>query len=767
MKIKKKTKYKVKPKKFGNGALDLDAEATAGSNMTGTGGTDSGVGLSGAEFTEGGINGGQVANAANFGVGAALNVADSVATNNTSVNHTIGEKNPYEKGVGGKSALKGAAAGASAGMAFGPWGAAIGGAIGAGAGLVKGLVNSHKRKEWNERDAQLRDSSKINQKYEGEDLYNNLKYAKGTKYKKKANTKVSEYAKKKADIEFEGGEPIFSPKKNDGTRDLLYYDPNGPKHSEGGIPANVVDKNKYKFKKGTSSIVDVPEGSAIVTAKKDLGKQAVVAYKMGKPEIVEKIISKMPKDTGTKKVDGDGDVKNNEAFKANQKIYSDANSTPEQRAAAQKAMETMVTEHKAKLAEADKKARTKSSQSTSKTTFNDDSEQTFKFDDLSPEDYDKLSPIAKAHEDHKAVLLDAQAKKGGKDLTIAEQEEAFAEASKKDPKVQYTMKGYRDSIRGMDEYAISKGQKGSNLRGNTEGKFAGEADDNTGMFGKRNARLSYNLGQKVSPAKPGAAEQLVPPGDVSKMSKPEDKPIEPAKTPGPGLGIGMPRLSDLNNMYQGLKKPEVETYARVSPEKYKYYDLSDPSRRESMKAAKMQAMNAVNLSGGSAGNARANINSAYAQNAERQQDINNKELGRFDVIKKANVDVANTAAYKNTDITNLEKDANAANRQATRDQFQLGLVGNDEHQYRSKVTRDQYNVDMQKNAIEAKKMNMLHDLNKYDYNNDTYRVNFKKPPVVPPTPTAPINVVPKEDETLIGRNGIKYVKPKYKKKKKS
>lgn len=43
-------------------------------------------------------------------------------------------------------------------------------------------------------------------------------------------------------IETEGREPIFSPKKADGTRDLLYYNPNDPTHEEGGVKAVVMPR---------------------------------------------------------------------------------------------------------------------------------------------------------------------------------------------------------------------------------------------------------------------------------------------------------------------------------------------------------------------------------------------------------------------------------------------------------------------------------------------------------------------------------------------
>jgi hypothetical protein len=54
-------------------------------------------------------------------------------------------------------------------------------------------------------------------------------------------------------IETEGREPIFSPKKADGTRDLLYYNPNDPTHEEGGVKAVVMPKKKYT--NGTSNLM--------------------------------------------------------------------------------------------------------------------------------------------------------------------------------------------------------------------------------------------------------------------------------------------------------------------------------------------------------------------------------------------------------------------------------------------------------------------------------------------------------------------------------
>lgn len=54
-------------------------------------------------------------------------------------------------------------------------------------------------------------------------------------------------------IETEGREPIFSPKKADGTRDLLYYNPNDPTHEEGGVKAVVMPKTRYN--NGTNNLM--------------------------------------------------------------------------------------------------------------------------------------------------------------------------------------------------------------------------------------------------------------------------------------------------------------------------------------------------------------------------------------------------------------------------------------------------------------------------------------------------------------------------------
>lgn len=105
--------------------------------------------------------------------------------------------------------------------------------------------------------------------------------------KKKLKTRI---------IETEGREPILSPKKSDGKRDLLYYNPNAPTHKEGGVKAAVVQSGKDKIR----GILNIPQGSAIVTAKGGMNKKAIEAYKKGDDKTLEKIINTMPEDKPSK-----------------------------------------------------------------------------------------------------------------------------------------------------------------------------------------------------------------------------------------------------------------------------------------------------------------------------------------------------------------------------------------------------------------------------------------------------------------------------------
>jgi hypothetical protein len=651
----KKAKYKSKPKKYPTGIQDLQSDNPQGSGLA-------------SKFN--GAAGGATAIFNNFSDAMNLGHSGDIQAQSNAAGDST--DNPYKQGVGGQAMAKGGLAGAKAGFEVGgPIGAAVGGVLGVASGVFKGQANAEARKKYQAyNDARLKQRV-IGQQMAKDDPYQNLKYVKGTKYKHKANQKLDEKAKSKANIEFEGGEPIFSPKKKDGSRDLLYFDKNGPKHSEGGIPAKVVAKGQYKTKSGKGPM-EVPEGSAIVTAKKNQGTQAVIAHKMGKNDVVEKIISKMPEDKAAKKADGDSNLTT-------------------------------------KKAEAVKKVN-RTGKTLSTTEADNKKNYSYKLKNLSPEDAAAFKEHKANFENHQKVLADKRHQLG-RDLNYNEQKKAFDDHNSANG-TKYSLDNYHKSINGIDDIAKKQGVD-INMRGDqegTEGKSGG--NNQAGMFGWRNAsaRFDYDEQPAGAPASnPGAAEtakQVEEPVNLAKPNTGTSNPATPStyKMRGPGIGL---RASDVNNMYRGSEAPEVEHYDKIPTYNQSYYDLSDPARRQSLQAAKMQSSNAVNLSGGSAGNARANMASAYADNANRQQGINAFELGRFGEIKNANAQNKQNVAAQNTSISNEEKNVNAANRQATKDQFQTGLVGFDENNYRNKVTNDQYNVDMQKNDIERKRLNLL------------------------------------------------------------
>lgn len=242
--------------------------------------------------------------------------------------------------IGSNPALMAATGGASV---------AIGAALGTAAGVASGLVESkninYQAKEINKQkktlgaqnniQATVNDRIQANQakngKYkikvpvdemveEHEELLKTLKSPSKSDDKKeykKQSKELKKYKKldKKEDIaegeereiETEGREPIFSDKDANGNRKLLYYNPNDPTHSEGGVKAKVVKKGKYKMKSGESKLT-IPEGSAIVTAKNNDNKKALMAYKRGDKQTLEKIINKMPVDKPSKKKKDDGNL---------------------------------------------------------------------------------------------------------------------------------------------------------------------------------------------------------------------------------------------------------------------------------------------------------------------------------------------------------------------------------------------------------------------------------------------------------------------------
>lgn len=140
--------------------------------------------------------------------------------------------------------------GAALGMQLGgPWGAAAGLAIGGTYGAIKGAQDYKKIKAAAQAEEQRVETANFNKTVkEGSSTDAQSFLAKKGKYKVKT--------KQPRLIETEGREPIFSPKKADGTRDLLYYNPNDPTHEEGGVKAVVMPRaqaGKQSVKSKTKS----------------------------------------------------------------------------------------------------------------------------------------------------------------------------------------------------------------------------------------------------------------------------------------------------------------------------------------------------------------------------------------------------------------------------------------------------------------------------------------------------------------------------------
>ena len=159
------------------------------------------------------------------------------------------------KGKGGAQlggAVSMGASGAALGMQLGgPWGAAIG-AVGGGIyGAVTGGKEYEKGKKL-QKEAEHKTAMENANKGFATSATTDAQSALAKKGKYKLKTGTSTF-KQPREIETEGREPIFSPKKADGTRDLLYYNPNDPTHEEGGVKAVVMPKNKYN--NGTNNLM--------------------------------------------------------------------------------------------------------------------------------------------------------------------------------------------------------------------------------------------------------------------------------------------------------------------------------------------------------------------------------------------------------------------------------------------------------------------------------------------------------------------------------
>ena len=156
-----------------------------------------------------------------------------------------------KKGAAIGGAVEMGASGAALGMSVaGPWGALAGGLLGAGYGAIKGKKDQEEVEKKAKEEEEKTRIANIN-KTVVPGSKTDVQTAIGKKGFSKVKTKKKYKVKTKQPrmIETEGREPIFSPKKPDGSRDLLYYNPNDPTHEEGGVKAMVIPKAQAGKKK--------------------------------------------------------------------------------------------------------------------------------------------------------------------------------------------------------------------------------------------------------------------------------------------------------------------------------------------------------------------------------------------------------------------------------------------------------------------------------------------------------------------------------------
>lgn len=206
-----------------------------------------------------------------------------------------------------------------------------------------------------------------------------------------------------------------------------------------------------------------------------------------------------------------------------------------------------------------------------------------------------------------------------------------------------------DSLYGDNPYA----DEATNVYGNGTGLLTPK-----GMAGGVTQQLNIN------PRVPSTAPSVAPSVGVE-------------ETRGGGyLNAAAQLAPTLYNIGEGVfGKVEKEKANYLTPNLLKYQDSSNPLRRASDTSFRIDASNARNLSGGNAGNIRANLNQANVENFNRKQDINQAEVAQALAIQNANVGIKNQADQYNTQEKTRVQNANSQNAARKSDYLGVGLKG--------------------------------------------------------------------------------------------
>jgi hypothetical protein len=111
------------------------------------------------------------------------------------------------------------------------------------------------------------------------------------------------------------------------------------------------------------------------------------------------------------------------------------------------------------------------------------------------------------------------------------------------------------------------------------------------------------------------------------------------------IGELLPTMYNLGRFM--FDKPEVVQTPPIRLERLNYQDLSDPTRLRIEQANYANQDAARNLSGGNAGNVRANMMMSNVNAAQDLGAVNQQEMGRYDQIRKQNVDIGNQETQMN------------------------------------------------------------------------------------------------------------------------
>lgn len=168
-----------------------------------------------------------------------------------------------------------------------------------------------------------------------------------------------------------------------------------------------------------------------------------------------------------------------------------------------------------------------------------------------------------------------------------------------------------------------------------------------------------------------------------------------------------------NNLIQGLKdQPKVEE-SYLDPELLKYTDRSESLRTNSRQAETVMGANARNTSGGLVSNIRSNQQSASVDNLDRQDQINEREMGKADAVDNTNVGIKNNAKQINLTRKDMYKDIMDKNRAASQSYMDAG----------AKEIADQSNVneqtsylksrDAKADAVDQQRLNIANQMTMY------------------------------------------------------